>query len=112
MHLREKWNKAYEIAKEKLSQEEYEWLEKARNDNRCPSANVGEELRQKLEAGKYTDEDGRKISIRDRIHKILKSIDKYANIVDVAVQHSPEIRSVSTQILYGETQLMVEKQAH
>ena len=101
MDLREKWNKSYEIAKDELSEEEYEWLENARDDSSPGS--VTEKLRQKMEAREYAqDKDGRKILTRDRIHKILRSIDKYAVIVDVAVSHNPELRLVLvSQITYG-----------
>ena len=43
---------------------------------------------------KLPDQNNRQVPVRDRVEKVLKSIEKYACIVDVGIQHSPEIRLV------------------
>ena len=49
----------------------------------------------------YTDGDGNQVNVRPRMVKILAGIDKYAKIVDVAIQHSPEIRLVYVSCFMG-----------
>lgn len=42
----------------------------------------------------YIDRHGNRVQVAERIGKILKSIEHYAKIVDVAIQHSPEITAL------------------
>ena len=49
---------------------------------------------------KVMDRSGRLVPVRDRVEKVLRSIDKYACIVDVGIQHSPEIRFVFISTFY------------
>jgi hypothetical protein len=70
---RDQWRKAYELAKE------------AAEDAR-------EAMKDK--EWKCKDKNGREVAVKDRIEKILKCIDKYAAIVNVGIQHHPDIRFV------------------
>ena len=40
------------------------------------------------------DKQGMSTEVRDKLEKILTSVDKYAQIVDVAIQHHPAITYV------------------
>ena len=42
----------------------------------------------------YTDRHGREINVGERMRRILKSVEACAKIVDVAIQHHPEISSL------------------
>jgi hypothetical protein len=85
------------IAKETLSEDEWKQL----NTESLPSAvdsatRTAEEAKQKMEEKKwsYTDRNGKKVFVRGKVEKILKGVEKYAQIVDTAIQCNPEIRSV------------------
>ena len=97
MCFRDVWKKSYEFAKEhQLSEKEYEWLEKAQADG---YGFLEQRLLDEAEEWESKGKDGRTISKRDRVHKILKSIDKASNIIGISIQHSPEITLVSPIIL-------------
>ena len=42
----------------------------------------------------YTDRHGKQIDVGERMRRILKSVEDCAKIVDVAIQHHPEISSL------------------
>jgi len=42
----------------------------------------------------YTDRHGKQVDVGERMRRILKSVEDCAKIVDVAVQHHPEISSL------------------
>lgn len=106
------WEKAYSIAETKLTESEREWL----NSKRPKSTDDAEETLGSLismaedsqkrmvdKQWKLPDRNGRLVPVRDRVEKILQSIDKYSCIVDAGVQHSPEIRFVLISILQPTT---------
>ena len=90
-HSSEQWSEAYDIATTKLSKDECEWLETTRrSDNRAYlPIRIAEEARQQM-----VDKQWMSTEVRDAFEKILTRIDKYAKIVDVAIQHHPDITYV------------------
>ena len=95
---RDQWRKAYELAKEKLSEKECEKLDAARHSSDTADSPIkaAEDAREAMKdkEWKCKDKNGKEVAVKDRIEKILKCIDKYAAIVDVGIQHHPDIRSV------------------
>jgi hypothetical protein len=99
------------LAKEKLSEDEWKQI----NTKSLPSAvdsatRAAEDAKKKMEEKQwtYSDKNGNKVPVRDRVERILKGIEKYAQIVDTAIQCNPEIRSVyrlSSIILWGPDKL-------
>ena len=55
-------------------------------DATCSPIKMAEEARQQMMEKRWMSSE-----VRDRFEKILSRIDKYAKIVDVAIQHHPEI---------------------
>ena len=90
-YFSEQWNEAYNIATTKLSKDECEWLEtKRRSGNTAYSPiTMAEEARQQM-----VDKQWMSTDVRDAFEKILTRIDKYAKIVDVAMQHHPDVTYV------------------
>ncbi|KAF8472040.1 hypothetical protein BDZ91DRAFT_780824 [Kalaharituber pfeilii] len=43
---------------------------------------------------KYTNRHGERVAVVERIGPILKCIESYSNIVDVAIQHNPKITAL------------------
>ena len=87
----EQWSEAYDIATTKLSKDECDWLETTRRSGNtaCSPIKMAEEARQQM-----VDEQWMSTEVRDAFEKILTRIDKYAKIVDVAIQHHPDITYV------------------
>lgn len=92
-HPSEQWKEAYDIATKKLSKNEREWLEETRcaGDAVCSPIKMAEEARKEM-VGKQRMPP----RVRDKIERILTGLDKYARIVDIAIQHHPDI----TYVLY------------
>ena len=88
----EQWSEAYDIATTKLSKDECEWLETTRRsgDTACSPVKMAEEARRQMVEKQWTSTE-----VRDAFEKILTRIDKYAQIVDVAMQHHPDITYVN-----------------
>jgi len=42
----------------------------------------------------YTDRHGRRVDVGDRMRRILRSVEGCARVVDVAIQHHPEISAL------------------
>ena len=42
----------------------------------------------------YTDRHGKKVNVGERMRRILKSVEDCAKIVDIAIQHNPDISSL------------------
>ena len=55
-------------------------------DTACSPIKMAEEARQQMVERQWMSSE-----VRDRFERILTRIDKYAKIVDVAIQHHPEI---------------------
>ena len=87
----EQWREAYDIAKTKLSEHEREWLEATRSagDAACSPIKMAEDARQEMLDKRWIPTE-----VREKFGKILTRIDIYAKIVDVAIQHNPEITYV------------------
>jgi hypothetical protein len=85
---RRQWQDAYDIAKKKLLLEEYEWLEEVRLSCEADNSPVkaAEEARLEMEKKQWIS--------RETMEKILTPLDKYARVVDTAMQHNPEITYV------------------
>ena len=90
-HFSEQWSEAYDIATTKLSKDECEWLETTRRygDAACSPVKMAKEARQQMVDKQWTSTE-----VRDAFEKILTRIDKYSKIVDVAMQHHPDITYV------------------
>lgn len=54
---------------------------------------MAEEARQKAKSKQwtYTDKNGHQVQVKDKIERCLGLLDNYAKIVDIGIQHSPEI---------------------
>ncbi|KAF8448382.1 hypothetical protein BDZ91DRAFT_768638 [Kalaharituber pfeilii] len=48
----------------------------------------------KRDRWKYTNRHGEEVEVAKRIQRILEGAEKYSNIVDIAIQHSPEITAL------------------
>jgi len=81
-----------------LSEKECEKLDAARHSSDTADSPIkaAEDAREAMKdkEWKCKDKNGKEVAVKDRIEKILKCIDKYAAIVDVGIQHHPDIRSV------------------
>jgi hypothetical protein len=88
---------AYDLAKEKLNPKELELLQPD-----CSGESVFSVLQeaQKIEKEldrkkwRYKKGDGEVIVVRDKFDRIVKGLDRYANIVDVAINQHPDIVSI------------------
>ncbi|KAF8539153.1 hypothetical protein BDD12DRAFT_805576 [Trichophaea hybrida] len=89
------WKKAYQLAKDKLSKMEGERLGEVTIScgNVDSSIKAAEDARQQMREKRWTctDKDGNEVVVRERIEKMLKGLDMYANIVNVGIQHDPVI---------------------
>lgn len=47
-----------------------------------------------IEQSVYTDSHGKEVIVVERLGRILKCVEDYAKIIDVAIQHSPEITAL------------------
>lgn len=76
----------------RLSENERLWLQEAKSKDFWV---IQEELWCKMRANdqawELEDQNGHKLSIRNRVHKILKSVNKYSTVVSTGINHSPEI---------------------
>ena len=92
-HFSEQWRKAYDIAttNSKLPEHEREWLETTRSAGNaaCSPIEMAKEARQQM-----IDKQWMSAEVRNKFEKVLTRIDKYSKIVDVAIQHNPEITYV------------------
>lgn len=54
---------------------------------------IAEDARRNAESKQwtYTDKDGQRLQVRGKIEKCLGLLENYAKIVDIGIQHSPEI---------------------
>ncbi|KAF8421773.1 hypothetical protein EV426DRAFT_188014 [Tirmania nivea] len=96
------WQKALEIARDSLAKYELPSLEISSFQSQSAAENI-QSLLAKLEAAqlenkdrqwRYKDRQGNEVAWVERLGKILKSVDKYAKIVDVAIQHHPDVTSL------------------
>ncbi|KAF8421789.1 hypothetical protein EV426DRAFT_188790 [Tirmania nivea] len=96
------WQKALEIALESLAKYELPSLEIGSFQSQCAMENI-QSLLAELDAAhrehknrqwRYKDRRGNEVVWMERIGKILKSVDKYAKIVDTAIQHHPDVTSL------------------
>ncbi|KAF8243907.1 hypothetical protein K440DRAFT_663812 [Wilcoxina mikolae CBS 423.85] len=93
------WKAAFSIAKQKLSDDEWKQID----PESLPSVAVdspiraAEKARQKMKEKQwtYTDKNGNQVPVRDKIERILTGIEKYAKVVDTAIQHHPDIRCLT-----------------
>jgi hypothetical protein len=76
------WQRAYEIARQKLSEDKRNLL----SDERDGSSGYRAVL--------DLTRSNRQRTHRKKFHKIVKGVETYANIVDVAIQHSPTITAL------------------
>lgn len=87
--------KAYAIARSKLSGDEKQWLDNTYNagDPANTPLEMAEDARQKAKSKQwtYTNKDGQQVQVRGKIERCLRLLDNYARIVDIGIQHSPEI---------------------
>jgi hypothetical protein len=87
-YTRCQWEQAYRLAKKKLSEEEQEQL----NHVDLSGSSVDSLIAAVKDAGQQMKQNHP--TCMGKIENILKSLEKYAKIVDVGIQHSPEMRSV------------------
>jgi len=96
------WQKALEIAQESLIKYKLPLLELGSLQSQSAVENI-QSLVAELETAhqgnkdrqwRYKDRDGNEVVLVERLGKILKSVNKYATIVDTAIQHHPDITSL------------------
>ncbi|KAI5793479.1 hypothetical protein FPQ18DRAFT_332387 [Pyronema domesticum] len=92
------WKKALEIATEKLADEERLELE-TDLASECTVISVlkaAEDARKDRDESKwrYTKKNGEVVILRERFDRIVEGFDKYARIIDVAIQHHPDVTSL------------------
>ncbi|KAF8421781.1 hypothetical protein EV426DRAFT_188583 [Tirmania nivea] len=96
------WQKALEIAQESLVKHKLPSLEIDSFKSQSAAENI-QSLLAELEAAKqenknrqwrYLDRQGNEVAWVEHLGKILKSVDKYAKIVDIAIQHHPDVTSL------------------
>jgi len=96
------WQKALEIAQESLAKYQLPSLELGRLQSQSGAENI-QALVAELETAhqenkdkqwRYKDRQGNEVFWVERLGNILKSVDKYAKIVDTAIQHHPDITSL------------------
>ena len=67
---------------------ECEWLQEIRDSGQAPTSPIILAKEARLEMEK------KQLISTDRMNRILTPIDKYVQVVDVAIEHSPEIAYV------------------
>jgi len=96
------WQKALEIAQESLTRYKLPSLELGNLQSQSAAENI-QSLVAELETAhrknkdrqwRYKDRQGNEVAWVERLGNILKSVDKYAKIVDTAIQHHPDITSL------------------
>ena len=97
------WDQTLEIVKRKLSINNTPF---SLDDNNLHSKSATENIQaiiQMLEGAQKDEQKrrlrfsgwhGKEIVVVERLGKVLKTMDKYATIVDVAIQHSPEVTAL------------------
>lgn len=98
MYISELWKKAYTIAKGRLCDIELAELDlnSLSNDSVFTVLVAAEAARNDKDNKKwrYTARNGEVVILRDRFDRIVDGFDKYAKVVDVAINHSPQISSL------------------
>jgi len=110
------WQKVLEIAQESLAKYKLPALELGSLQSQSAAENI-QSLVAELETAheenkdrqwRYKDRQGNEVVWVERLGNILKSVDKYAKIVDTAIQHHPDITSLvwagartMLQVCYG-----------
>lgn len=96
------WQRALGIAQESLTKYKLPSLELGSLQSQSATENI-QSLVAELETAhrenkdrhwRYKDRDGNEVAWVERLGKILKGVDKYAKIVDTAIQHHPDITSL------------------
>jgi len=96
------WQKTFEIAQKSLAKYQLPSVELGSLQSQSAAENI-QALVAELETAyqgkkdrqwRYKDRDGNEVVWVERVGKILKSVDKYAKIVDTAIQHHPDITSL------------------
>jgi hypothetical protein len=95
--VRQQWKNAYEIAIKSLTEDEKNQL--SEEVTSCTVSSVldaAKVLREDRDDSKwrYTKKNGDVVILRDRFDKIVEGFAKYAQIIDVAIQHHPDITSL------------------
>lgn len=84
------WEEAYNIVETKLSGQEKQWLKEAQLGSAPASPKrIAEEAQKKMKTRQLMPQD-----VRNKIERVLNALDNYAGIIDVGIQHSPEITYV------------------
>jgi hypothetical protein len=100
------WKHAQEIAKQKLPEDEWAHLSPSPEDTVAAALNAAEEAhkRAKEKRWSYIDKTGKKIFVVERVGRVLKIFEKYAVVVDTAIQHNPDI----TALVWGATRFILQ----
>jgi hypothetical protein len=96
--VRQQWKNAYEIAVKLLTEDERKQLG-TETTTSCTVFSVleaAEDARKDRDDNKwrYTKKNGEVVILRERFDTIVGGFEKYAKIVDVAIQHHPEVTSL------------------
>jgi hypothetical protein len=83
----ELWKHAYELAGLELTVKEYALLQAKSVD--------GDPIYRSVIEDAILAQSKRRRNQRTKFHKIIKGLDTYARIVDVAIQHSPEVTALA-----------------
>jgi hypothetical protein len=95
MYPRKQWKMAYEIALEKLSAEERSRVDSdmISSCNLYSVLDAASKARAERDESKwrYTNSNGEVVILRDRFDKIIEGFTKYADCINITIQHQPEV---------------------
>jgi hypothetical protein len=95
---RRQWKLAYEIAMEKLSEDEKLQVtsDMTSSCNIYSVLDAASKARTERDENKwrYTKSNGEVIILRERFDKIIEGFTKYADSISIAIQHQPEVTSL------------------
>ncbi|KAF8540407.1 hypothetical protein BDD12DRAFT_833396 [Trichophaea hybrida] len=100
------WKMAWELAKKKLSPDEWPESNDLPENLYWAVFKEAEDAKDGRNARKwrYTKDNGEVVVVRKKLHKIVKALDTYAKIVDMGIQHNPQI----TALVWASARLILQ----
>lgn len=100
------WEKARSIAKERLSEKESRVLDSSTTNSVASVIDAAKDGQKaaKEKQWSYIDKHGKKIHVAERFGRILKALERYASVVDVAIQHHPD----TVALVWGALRFMLQ----
>ena len=89
------WTTGYDLALKRLSDAQRKQLEDYNDGSIAAVTEAAKVVKEEAYANRWKPEwKGRAMVVVEQMEKILRKVDKYACIVDIAIQHSPEITAL------------------